>query len=386
MSRPAQELRGFNSVLLPDGIARGIVLPDLSREDRFLVSYERRVLFYDVFWNADESRIIMHGPAPVDLAPYYRDMRIVARPSGKVVRAKGHHSILVQLYSVAAPAGTTHLDIIFAGQTIRVAPGRSHTDLFRGENLLFTLSKDNDLQWISDWVEFHVVHHGVTAVLVYDNGSARYSPNELRRTICTVPGIRIAEVVPTPFLYTREDSVHPDNLFWAHFLQPSVMVNMLRRYGSEANGIMNADIDELIVPLANETAFETAASSRSGTVYFRDCWIEPMPNNGAIAPYRHADFQMVAAEADYRYGPTAKWVMAPARRWLRNLRQHPYPHAIQNRPFATRHKPGTAYVAHFKGISTSWKYDRSTQATVKQALRVEPMLAKAMERAFARSI
>lgn len=376
---------GFHPVFLPDGVERGLLPSTQARDARFLASFERGVLFYDVFFDVDGKRIILHGPSPVDLAPHYKTMQIIARPSGDILKRANHHSALVQLYSVRAPSGTTHLDIVFSGHTIRADIGGSHTSLLRGENVLFTLSKDNELQWIADWVQFHVINHGVTAVLLYDNNSSRYTPEDVEQTIRAIPGIKIAIVVPTPFVYTREDSAYSKNIFWAHFLQPSVMVNMLRRYASAANGIINCDIDELIVPLADETAFATASQSRSGTVYFRDCWVEPVARIGAVEPYRHSDFLMVAADADYRSGPTAKWVMAPARRWLQDLRQHPYPHAIENRPFATRHKPGTAYVAHFKAISTSWKYDRSVAEQTGHSLRVEPPLAQAMERAFTRS-
>src|SRR5690606_30799903 len=127
-----------------------------------------------------------------------------------------------------------------------------------------------------------------------------------------------------------------------------VIVNMFRRYGMAANGILNCDIDELAVPLAAETVFESATRSRSGSVYFRGCWIEAVPEAPRDGGYRHTDFRCVAADVDYRVGSTNKWAVAPNRRWLQKLSAHPYPHAISNRPMLTRHKPGTAYIAHFK--------------------------------------
>lgn len=373
---------GFLPVELPPSLERGLDMPHVRRDEKFLASFERRVLFYDVFWNHDGSRVILHGPAPTGLEHHYKALRIVARPSGQELRVEGHHSPLVQLFSAMAPPDTTQLDILIGTEWVKAKVGPNYCETFRDQNVLFTLSKDNDLAWIVDWARFHVVHHAVSAVVLFDNNSSRYSRAELEQALSSVPGLQVAAVVPTPFRYTREDAAHPQNLFWAHFLQPSVMVNLLQRYGLAARGIMNCDIDELLVPLTAISAFDTARRSRSGSVYFRDCWIEPVPEAPATAPYRHADFQMVAAGTDYSKGPTAKWVIDPSRRWLRDLRRHPYPHAIENRPFATRHKPGTAYVAHFKAISTGWKYDRSVQQMDGKGMREEPMLRAAMQCAF----
>ncbi|GLQ53408.1 hypothetical protein [Devosia nitrariae] len=351
----------LNSLFLPQdsSLRRGFISPNVPREAQFLAHFEDRCIFYDVFWDEAGKRILLHGPPPVNLAQHYRNARYTARPSGTRLRARGHHSQKVHIYSLAAPAGTTHLEVEFAGMTFTVPVGANYSSWFEGQNLLATVSKNNDLQWIADWARFHVVNQGASAVLLFDNASDRYAPADIEATLVAVNGLDKICVVPAPFAYQRPDNALPDNRFWAHFLQPSLFTNMFRRYAARASGILDCDIDELAVPLTDETVFETARASRSGTVYFRNRWIEPVP----VKPrpdgvYRHRDFCLAKADDDVTRGGTTKWAMAPDRRWMQDLRVQPRAHLIINRPPLTRHKPGTAYIAHFRGISTSWKYDR----------------------------
>ena len=372
----------MNPVFLPDGVVRGLRPANAARSEKFLGRYESRVLFYDVYWSQDGRQIILQGPPPVDLGAQYAAARYICQPSGTELRAKPHHSDLVHLFSLDAPQGTTHLDIVFAGQVQRALVGANHGDFFAGTKLLFTLSKDNDLAWIADWARFHVVTQGVDAILLFDNLSTRYSMAELEDTLLGVEGLKRVAVVPVPFTYPLEDLAVPEHIFWAHFLQPGVIVNMLRRYGMATDGILNCDIDELAVPLAAQTVFESARQSRSGTVYFRGCWIEPVPSAARTDGYRHADFTQVEAGIDVTRGPTNKWALTPHRRWLANLKIHPYPHVIENRPMLTRHKPGTAFIAHFKAISNGWKYDRQVVSETAVPLKTQPELARALAQAF----
>jgi hypothetical protein len=309
-------------------------------------------------------------------------MRFRALPSGQWLRAKPHHSPQVHLLSLRAPGDTTHLEIHFFGISQQVPIVENQSQFFAGQNLLFTLSQNNDLQWIADWARFHVVNQGVTSVLLFDNRSTRYGLAEIEATLLAVPGLQRIGVVPVPFTYPHADEAVPKNIFWAHFLQPAVIVDMFRRYGMATNGILNCDIDELAVPLASENVFQTASQSRSGTVYFRGCWIEPVPEAPRAAGYRHADFRQIASDVNYKIGATNKWALTPARKWLQKLKTHPYPHAVMNRPFATRHKPGTAYIAHFKAISNSWKYDRSVTEQADTPMRTDAPLVAALDRVF----
>ena len=373
----------MNALMLPEGTPRRGLLPTpLPRSEGFLSSYERDVLFYDVFWDVHARDVILIGPPPIDLGGSYREAVFRALPSNDKLGAKWHRSSWVHVLSLRAPKGTTHIEVTFAGVAQQVAVGPNHSEFFAGNNLLFTQSKNNDLAWIRDWAQFHVVNQGVDAVLLFDNNSTRYGLDEIQATLLAVPGLKKVAVVAVPFTFPREDEAYPRNIFWADFLQRSVIVDMFRRFGMLANGILNCDIDELAVPLTQETVFEAANRSRSGTVYYRFCWVEPVPEALSPTGYRHRDFKNIAAEADYMAGPTTKWALTPKRRWMRALKIQPQTHAVENRPMLTRHKPNNAFIAHFRGISTSWKYDRPVEISANKALRRDTALTRALDRAF----
>ena len=68
-----------------------------------------------------------------------------------------------------------------------IQPNRSAA--LRGDRVIFTINKDNDLAWIADWARFYVAEHGATAAVVYDNGSTDYIGRPLSgATLAAVPG------------------------------------------------------------------------------------------------------------------------------------------------------------------------------------------------------
>lgn len=383
MAAEILDLPTLPGYLLPGGLRRGLLRPELPRDPKFVASYEDRILFYDAFWDVTGRQIIVHGPLAIDLKPHYRQARYVARPSGAVLKPKPHHSTRVELYGLKAPPDTTHLEVTFAGHVLTLPVGESYARHFAGENLLFTLSRNNDLDWIADWARFHVVNQGVTAVLLFDNASDRYGLDDIAARLAAIEGLRKISVIPVPHRYTDRDEAMRKTPFWAHFLQPSMMLNMFRRYGPLANGILNCDIDELAVPTGDETVFETARASRSGTVYFRGRWIEPVPGDVRADGYRHADFRLIKPGTDITRGRTTqKWAVDPDRKWLKNLSIHPHTHLFANRPWFTRHKPTTAYIAHFRAISTSWARARPVTPERPPGLIEDTLLSRALDRAF----
>lgn len=371
----------LNRVDLPVGIERGLP-SSAQRSPAFLAHYERRILFYDVFWHADGKRVLMVGPPPIDLGPQYDAMICTAEPSGTVLPIRAYRSERVELRAVTPPPGTTHLTLSM-GQEVQTAPiGASYAPFFSGARLLFTLSQNNRLDWIADWARFHVVNQGTNGVVIFDNGSTDYGIAELEAALGSVHGLERLAVVPMPFTYGRKDDAAPQGRYWAQFLKAASMLITFRRFGQDAYGLLNCDIDELAVPLEGKSIYDVAARSRSGTTYYRGAWIASVPEAGASAPFRHRDFRRVEAEPGKGMGSTHKWVLAPQRRWLERLDVHPYPHMLENRAFATRHKPKDAFIAHFRPISTSWKYDRPVAEGNPDGLAADPHLAAALDRAF----
>lgn len=372
----------LNSMMLPDGVVRGMRPPTGTRPASFTDHYEGKVLFYDIFWHLDGRTALLVGPPPIDLDQRFGRMVCVALPSGRKVRWREHNSKRLRLCSIKPPAGTTHVQITYAGATQTVAIADNESAFFEGSNVLFTLSKNNPLEWIADWSRFHAVNQRTNAVLLVDNGSTDYGPGDIETALVSIPGIQRVAVLPAPFPYGRKDDWVRKDQAWSQFLQPAMFLVMLRRYAQTARGILNCDIDELAVPFPQGNVYDAAASSRSGTVYYRGAWVAALPEPGRSAPYRHRDFRRLEADAGQGMSSLHKWAMAPNRRWLERLNVHPYPHFLRNRAMGTRHKPTDVFIAHFRGISTSWKYDRQVQDAAGADLPVEPALAQALDRAF----
>ena len=261
--------------------------------------------------------------------------------------------------------------------------GPNQSAFFAGKRVLFAVSKNNQLGWIGDWARFHAVNQGTDGVVLFDNGSTDYRRQDIEAVLAGVPGVERVAVLSAPFAFGRQDEWIPKDQFWSQFLQASLFLVMFRRFGQTAYGMLNCDIDELAVPNPDGDAYEAAAHSRSGTAYFGGAWIAPVPEADRTPPFRHADFRRLEADPAAGMGRAHKWAMVPNRWWLRRLNVHPYPHSLQKRPlFGRRYMPGGAYIAHFRGISTSWKYERQIDAAAGEGLRVEPALARALDRAF----
>ena len=78
--------------------------------------------------------------------------------------------------------------------------------MFSGLNVLLTLSKDNEIRWIRDWVTFFARRHECDAVLLYDNASTRYGSVDIYTAISSVPGIKACVVVHWPYKYGPQGS------------------------------------------------------------------------------------------------------------------------------------------------------------------------------------
>ncbi|GLQ53745.1 hypothetical protein GCM10010862_10040 [Devosia nitrariae] len=371
--------------MLPEGVVRGMRPTTGVRPAGFADHYEGKVLFYDIFWHRDGRTVLLVGPPSIDLDQRLGKMVCVAQPSGKRLAWREHNSKRMRLCSIRPPAGTTHLEISYAGATQTVAIAENASGFFDGARVLFTLSKNNRLEWIADWARFHALNQGTDAVILVDNGSTDYSPDEIETVLACVPGIERVAVLPAPFPYGQKDEWVAEDQNWSQFLQPAMFLVVWRRYAQAACGILNCDIDELAVPSPDGNVYEAAARSRSGTVYYRGAWVAAVPEDGRSAPYRHGDFRRLEADPERGMSSLHKWAMAPNRRWLERLSVHPYPHFLRNRPMGTRHKPTDVFIAHFRGISTSWKYDRHVSKAAGTDLPVEPALAQALDRTFSGS-
>ena len=327
--------------------------PRRQRPAEFHQVFDAKTQFYDCFWHGDGRRILLVGPPPCGID--YAHARFTARPSGTSLKARLHPSLSVMLTELTgAPADTTAIDAEIAGKHVLLPVQPNDCKVLAGSRLLFSINKNNDLAWIREWAEFHARVHGTDAVILVDNGSPRYTADDVRATLAEVPGIRQVGVPSWPYSFGPKDPAVVKDDHWARFLQISSMSMVLRRYGERAFGLLNCDVDELVGTRSGASIYDLARQSKGGLVVFRGTWIEAT-GQGA----RHRDYTRRLADPEAARSRQRKWALDPSRSWVRRLSVHPYWHWIEGRALFAKSMPPDALYWHFRGINTNWKQKRT---------------------------
>lgn len=342
--------------LAAGGILREPPRPKHLRNTVYADQFDWDTLFYDVYRSG--RHIVFQGPPllnlrqPVDVSPYF-----AKRLRGLFPRARLIERNRSSEYWVRDDADRVTLD----GPLGRfdVAVQSDGADLFAGRRVLHTLSKNNDIAWILDWVRFYVNVHGADAVLLYDNASTAYSSDDLRVALAEAfPGLP-AVVVDWPFRYGPQGgmagAVDGQETPWdSDYCQTGSMQHARFRFLTKARSVLNVDIDELVLSDRDRPIFAATEASRGGFIKFEGNWISAttphgVPRDGG----RHADFWLLdAAEDDYC---PPKWCVVPAKanRVKTCWSVHNLFGTRRNRRISDEFR-----YRHMRGISNGWKENR----------------------------
>jgi hypothetical protein len=347
--------------------------PELDRPQSFHDRFDDDAVFYDVFRDHTGRHVYLIGPMALNLAPLIDNLEIFGHPSGTSARPRIHHGIQAEILRVTLPKGDTHLRFTFGEQPVEVAIQPNRSDAFRGDRIVFTINKDNDLAWIADWARFYVAEHGATAAVVYDNGSTGYSLDDLRTTLAAVPGLEKFLVIPWPYRFGSMDDVFTGHKFggnWAMFAQPPKFTQFFRRYGMRARSILNADIDELVMSPFRRSVFKAVERSPFGLLRFNRMWVLNARAEDGVP--RHAQF-VIRKKGVAARDRGKKWAIAPGRAFFASWRAQPWTHQVRGW-FNLSGSSGAFYGYHFIGISRSWYWDRTEQITFDPKLHVKDQL------------
>ncbi len=330
-----------------------------KRGQKFWDGFEDKALIYDLFWHFDGERVLLIGPPALNLERHWRSAKFIALPSGKPLSPVFHHvrsTLTVALQQV--PPQTRQIQLEFAGETFVAAIQPNMVKEFADARVLFTMSKDNCLTWIAEWALFHHITHGANAVILIDNGSETYRPEDVAKTLAGVPGIDKVLVISWPYKYGPHDPGVVFHRFWANFLQVASFAVILRRFGRRAFGLLNVDIDELAGPLAGTNIFQAARESQDGYFRLLGHWVEAVPEPDYVedAP-GHPAYRNVRRDIRHRLN-AKKWGLDPTRSWLDDLDVLPSVHRVMNISKEMSARAPRGHFWHFKGINTNWKHDR----------------------------
>ncbi len=379
------------SLVLPEDapVRRIPSRPEEFRGADFDARFDFHTLVFDAVGSEDGRTVRLLCPALLNLREPMLAAGITALPSGRPCRA--HHRLLDrhEEFLVEVEPGTQALEIDGPLGRYRVEVSPPRFDAFEGERVVLTLSKNNELVWLQDWARFYRDVHGATALLIYDNGSTRYGPEELLAALREVEGFRRVTVVQWPFRHGPPG--YGSKRYWdSNFSQLGMFADARWRFLQRARSVLNCDLDELVLSRSGRSVFEATEASPAGVTSFYGDWvfgIEGMTRPlDEAAPARFTDYRhKLAPVVTYRYGLiprypmrcNPKWAVVPARcppeaQWHTHTINGWWRARLVSRDFRFR---------HFREISTNWKYDRSERESFDPARHAEDEL---MARSFAR--
>jgi hypothetical protein len=341
--------------------------PPELREPGFDREFDHTTLFYDAFRAPGSSDVLVIAPPFLNLTPAIKSMRVRAAPSGDPCHFRIEALDLCARVRIDAPPASDALLIDSDLGSFALGVGENFSDLFRGLRTLFTLSKNNSLMWVLDWVRYHRDIHGAEAALIYDNASTVYDARELSEAVAQISGIKRTCVVEWPFKYGPQGDAA--GRFWdSNFCQHGVWEHARWRFLTEARSVLNGDIDELVVSSTGRTVFQMAERSLAGVVSYFGAWIIGIEGVTPAHPHasvpRHRDFDVMLLPgkpvrklpwSPPEFGCPPKWTVVPSScpSWTQWK-----VHTIGRWPPARLVSRGAGF-RHFREIGDSWKYDRS---------------------------
>jgi hypothetical protein len=377
-----------NSVSLSDFTdrRREATRPLEFRGENFDRDFDSNTLFYDAV-QVSKSEIALFAPPFFNLSREVASTRFFSSSGGHAPRTR-HLDRHAQLWlDIAANSGPVQAKGDLGSFEFAVSPDES--ELFRDCRVIFTMSKDNPIEWILDWVRFNRDIHGADAVLIYDNGSSAYDSATLSSALRSVSGIRCSVVMEWPFKYGPQGANSWDH--WdSDFCQLGAWEHARWRFLQHARSVMNSDVDELVLSKTNRSVFEAAEQSRSGLVRYRGRWIigidDGVRSNAMLGPQRHADFSILMPPK-YERGKLLmrrdanaclpKWTAVPGRcpgraQW--------HVHSIFSW-WASYFCTSDFSFRHFREIGSNWKYQRTSRVPLDRSIhKADLPLVEAFQR------
>lgn len=344
MSEPV--ITAANGFVLPDnlGMKRNFTRPPERLTPHYLENYDRDTLYYDCVYRTDLNAHVFTAPAFLNLWDTFRKG---LRRDGQAVR-KMRRRTFVKSEQVIVPSPRGALSLAVGDETFPIRPRSGLSAQFSGLNCVVVLNKNNRLDWIADWARFYVRVHGLQGVMLFDNASTEYAPEDVAETLAGVPGLERVAVMSVPFKYGPVDG--GNKLQRPNFLQPSVL-NLARVDAfAQARAVLNVDIDEMIRPLQNITVFDAAVARRNSMVKIHGSWIYPDPDHPL--PARQKDH---TSRAVPNKRCNQKWCVAP--RGLLSFFGWST-HHVGGELVRLVNKDTRFELLHCRGTSTGWKSKR----------------------------
>lgn len=344
-------VQALTGIALPAEAALRRDLPPFVRfrtdDPALRARYDDRVLYYAAAYLKDRGSLRLYGPKALNFKALLQAAEIRADGEAlSLTRMRHFKRYVTSDYALAQPADTVTLG--FEGRHGAMPILNQDSEIFAGRNVLYTMSQNNDPDWIRDWLCHHHRHHGADALLLADNASTTYTPEALFDELASLPFLKALRIISVPFKYGPSSAICR-RASSARYLQ-SAIANLSRDlYLTRARVVVSCDIDELVISKTGQSIFDACAKRRLGFVTVPGYWRFAKPG---VRPSTHADH--VWSDPTRAKACPTKYAIAPQgllgrKSWMT--------HSLEGVPrslFASR----DFWFAHCYGISLKWKEGR----------------------------
>ena len=215
---------------------------DQDQQYNYKELFDYYTLFSDIFYSKS-GNIELLGPPLLNLKTHLEEGKV--HVDGYDVKDNinivDSNRICCTTIKNIEDSESVYIEIDGQGFTRNIQPNMSH--FFLDKNVLVTQQRDNPIEWIVFWINYHIEHHNINAVLIYDNCSESYSVSQLEQKISQINAIDRCCVVDwkIPFGVTGG----PKQVWDSDFGQHQFLEHALKRMLSEASCAIIGDIDEL---------------------------------------------------------------------------------------------------------------------------------------------
>ncbi|WP_138468694.1 hypothetical protein [Poseidonocella sp. HB161398] len=339
-------------------LRRDPIVPPEQQSADYLARYDDRTLFYDAV-ALGPKHVLVTAPAAFNLWDGLR--RGFSWEDGSPARLFSRQRLpATELLTFRRRPGALRFRLGQIDRPVRLR--ESPAAEFAGLNTLVTLSRDNPLPWIREWLDFYVRAHGLEALVFFDNGSEAYPPEAIAETALAA-GLKAVAVYQVPFPYgiTLRS---PDGRRSGILLQPSLLNLMRRDMGAQARAVLNVDIDEIIRTPGDRSIFDLASESWHGMAKVHGSWVYPDPEAELPAP-QHLHVRRAIPNARCNQ----KWCARPnglLSRFGWSV------HFIGERLKSVAHAVPGAELLHCRATTTGWK---DTRHRIPEETAADPDLA-----------
>lgn len=320
------------------------------RQDGYERFFDYKTVFYDAVRVSGDTAVLI-GPPLLNLKAYL--------DRGRVLDADSGHNCTTCYKELNRYAETwvsifpdTRALIVDTALGVRRLELSDDKEAFKGRRVIFTVSRDNELIWIKDWMRFYRDVHGADGMILFENNSKTYSSQQLKSAVSEVEGFKSVAIVRWPYLWgpTAGKGKRWDSNYGQH----GAFGVARWRFLQQAYGVCNCDIDELVVPEREGGDVFSEADNRGGVVFYGSVWtVRDVGQEVKRNSYRqHKDYQF-SLRTDNKL-QNLKYTLIPSK--LGNPTQW-QTHAIKGVQRDVNFSEELR-TRHFMEINTSWKWNR----------------------------